>query len=319
MTARLILPADAPRDEWLQARRAGVTASEIAAILGISPFDSAFNLYWKKTGVLPEDYDDERLSLGRHLEPWIAERFAGEHPEFAMQAPVGLWRSLDRGWQMATPDGLIYDPHPSGMVAEARAGAPVAVWEGKTSATYEEWGEDDTGEVPAYIAAQVQWQMDVMGVTTAYVSCLFLATQKIRHYTLTRDDTDITLMRARGLEFWQRVQSEDPPELDSHDATLAALKHLYPDVEGGEEAQVPEDLATRYRTACDAVKRAQERKTGVENEIRAAMGNAKYAIDPTGAKVATRSTYTVAEHIRRASHVDKLTPARTSKKKEATA
>jgi putative phage-type endonuclease len=315
MTARLVLPADAPRDEWLEARRAGVTASEIAALLGISPYESPFDLYWKKTGEIPEDYDNDRLSLGRHLEPWLAERFAASHPELVLQAPVGLWCSLERPWQLVTPDGLVYDPNPSGMVAETRAGAPLAVWEGKTSGTYEEWGETGTNEVPPYIAAQVLYQMDAIGVDVGYVSCLFLSTQQIRTYRLAWDQDDVNLMRARAAEFWQQVQDGRPPEIDGHTATTLALKRLYPDVDEAEEAQVPDDLATRYRTACTAVKQAEARKAGVENEIRAAMGNAKRAITHDGQKVATRSVYERKGYEVKPARIDALKPA-TSKKKE---
>ncbi|MBO0875327.1 MAG: YqaJ viral recombinase family protein [Pseudonocardia sp.] len=58
--------------EWFAARRQGVTASEIAAILGLSPWDSAFAIYHRKMGVLDNQPDSDVLSLGRRLEPWIA-------------------------------------------------------------------------------------------------------------------------------------------------------------------------------------------------------------------------------------------------------
>ena len=133
MPGRLILtPAAAvDRATWLAARRQGVTASEIAAVLGISPFTSAFNLFYVKAGVIDEEYDDDRLSLGRHLEPWVAERFAAAHPEFTVRAPGGLWANAVRTWQLATPDAVLYD----GAGSE-----PVGVAEFKTSATYDESG-----------------------------------------------------------------------------------------------------------------------------------------------------------------------------------
>jgi putative phage-type endonuclease len=315
MTARLILPAGAPRDEWLAARRQGVTASEIAALLGISPYQSPFNLYWVKTGQITEDFDNERLSLGRHMEPWIAERFTDEHPDLHLTAPAGLWGSVERLQQLATPDGLVYDSREVEYGRDEQD-APLSVWEGKTSGTYEGWGDDGTDEIPAYIAAQVQWQMDVLGVDHAYVSCFFLLTQKTRTYVIAYDQADVELMRTRALEFWGRVQDGNPPEIDGHTATTLALKRLYPDADDAEEAQVPADLATRYRTACDAVKRADERKAGVENEIRAAMGNAKRAVTQDGQKVATRSVYDRKPYSVGPARIDALKPA-TSKKKDA--
>lgn len=310
MTARLILPANAPRDEWLAARRQGVTASEVAALLGISPFESPFDLYWKKTGQIPEDFDTDRLELGRILEPYVASRFRAANPDLHLVNPAGLWGSVERPLQLATPDGLLYDSELG--VSED----PVAVWEGKTSGTYEGWGDTGTDEVPAYIAAQVLYQMDVIGCRVGYVSCLFLSTQQIRTYVLACDEADVELMRARAAEFWQRIQDGNPPEIDGHTATKLALKRLYPDADEAEKAEVPEDLATRYRTACDAVKRANERKDGIENEIRAAMGAAKYAIDPDGTKVATRSIYDRKPYSVGPSRIDALKPATSKKTKE---
>lgn len=310
MTARLILPAGAPRDEWLAARRQGVTASEIAALLGISPFESPFDLYWKKTGQIPEDYDDERLSLGRHMEPWIAERFAVAHPDLHLTAPAGLWGSEDRAWQLATPDGLVCEDAGFGAL-------PVAVWEGKTSGTYDGWGEDGTDEVPAYIAAQAQWQMDVLDVTTAYVACFFLATQKIRTYQLTWDQDDIDLMRARAIEFWQRIQDGNPPDIDGHTATTLALKRLYPDTSEGDTATIPADVAENYRQAKAALKAAEQAADEAENALRAAMRDAQYADDPAGKRIASRSIYNRKPYTVGPARIDRLNPSRTSKKEAA--
>jgi predicted phage-related endonuclease len=40
--------------EWRAARRLGVTATDIVTVLGLSRWDSAYALYWRKTGVTPE-------------------------------------------------------------------------------------------------------------------------------------------------------------------------------------------------------------------------------------------------------------------------
>lgn len=314
MTGRLILSpaAAADRPTWLAARRQGVTASEIAAVLGISPFTSAFNLYWLKRGVVDESYDDERLSLGRYLEPWIAERFAAEHAEFTVQAPGGLWASRERSWQLATPDAVLYD-------AECRCGAvgdvvcscvpeiePVGVAEFKTSETYDEWGEDGTDDVPAYIAAQVRQQIDVLDVPVGYVRCFFLHTQKTREYVIRPDADDVALIRARGLAFWQRVQAGRPPALDGHRSTTAALKALHPDVDADERATVPKTVAAEYRAAKRAQERAKARVAAAENKLRRYLGGAKTAVDPDGRRVCTRSVYPRKPYTVGAAVVDRL-------------
>ncbi|MDG4792204.1 YqaJ viral recombinase family protein, partial [Micromonospora sp. WMMD1102] len=109
MTAVELLPAaeatpDNPR--WHELRRAGVTASEVAALVGISPWDSAFSLYHRKANGW-EVEDNEDLSNGRRCEPVIAEWWADTHPD-AVVCPAGLYASQARPWQLATPDRLVH-------------------------------------------------------------------------------------------------------------------------------------------------------------------------------------------------------------------
>jgi hypothetical protein len=75
MTAvELLPPAEAVHgnERWYELRRAGVTASEIAALMGISPYESPFNLYWSKVNDWRWD-GNEYTSAGRHLEDAIAD------------------------------------------------------------------------------------------------------------------------------------------------------------------------------------------------------------------------------------------------------
>jgi putative phage-type endonuclease len=314
VSARLILPPGADEEEWKAERRKGVTASEIAAVLGISPFDSSFNLYFKKRGELDEDFDDDRLALGRALEPYVASRFARDNPDLHLTNPAGLWASAERTWQLATPDGLVHDGPPAGDVFEI---APLAVWEGKSSGTYEEWGEEGSDDIPAYIAAQVLWQMDVIGTELGFVTCFFLSTQRHRTYEITYDEQDIALMRKRGLAFHRAVLAGDVPEIDSHSATAAALRALYPDVDEDETAVVADDLAEHYRRAKASAKAAANEAGLAENRLRAAMGEAKYAVDPHGDKVATRSVYPRKGYTVGPARIDALKPAATKKGKPA--
>jgi predicted phage-related endonuclease len=364
MSARLILGPEAPREAWLAARLPGVTASEIAAVLGISPFESPFSLHWRKRGQLGEIEDTDSMSLGRHLEPWIADRFEADHPELTLTL-AGLYASTDRPWQMATPDRLVF---PASDVVEAeiacchlhRSGDPVVygamapccdtndcgpccedcptcptlnkpeppltLWEGKTSATYDGWGDDGTDDIPAYYRAQVLWQLDVFDLPYGYLSCLFLHTKKTRHYLIERDPADIAYMREQAQAFLAGVKAGEVPPIDGHKATMGALKELHPKL-ADREQEIDVVLQSAYEQACDAASEAKERKDLLTNAVRAAMGDAKHAVRD-GEKVATRSVYEQrhvdVERLRRdhpdaykaclkTTTVDKIIPARRSK------
>ena len=90
-----------------------------------------------------------------------------------------------------------------------------------------QWGEDGTDEIPVHYRCQVLWQMDVMGVDTAFVACLFIQPWKTRVYELTMDDAataDLKLMREEARDFLDRIDLRDPPDVDWRPATASALK-----------------------------------------------------------------------------------------------
>lgn len=323
MTAKLLIPPTASYEEWKAKRaelsRTAVTASEIATVLGISPWGSPFNLFHLKRGTITSDYDDDVLSLGRHLEPWIADRWAADHPGIEMSLG-GLFASVERPWQMATPDRLLDVPLANGMYGDG-------VLEIKTSGTYEGWGEDGTDQIPPYYRAQVLWQIDTLGLEVGHVTCLFLSSRQRRDYVIDYDETDVKLMRDAATEFLALVEQGVAPDVDHTPATAQALKQLYPLDAEAEDAEIPADLAKDWRFAKASLDDAQENYDLLTSKLRAAMGSSKRAV-VDGRKVATRSVYEKSgvqikrlraefpdayEACRTTSTVDKLTPARAKK------
>jgi putative phage-type endonuclease len=314
MTAvELLPPGTGPHDErWHELRRAGVTASEIAVVMGISPYESPFSLYWQKVN----DWrwgGNEYTSVGSHLEDAIADWWmAGRDPLENLQAQwAGLYAHSDRPWQLATPDRLLYlscaacggrglygpdDPDYTLACRECDlagyVGEPIALLECKWVAqSWDDWGEEGTDDIPVYYRAQGLWQADVMGVDTVYFPVL--GPTGFRSYVVHRDERaeeDLRVMRGYALDFVRRLNENDPPDLDSHSATTGALKKLHPSLGEG-DVEVPVELAERYRVARADRKAADERVDQCENEIRAALGS-DFNRAVVGKKlVASRSIY----------------------------
>ncbi len=310
--ARLVLPGTASEAEWLEARRQGITASEISVVMGLSSFSSPFKLYHQKTGQLGADEQGDRLRLGHVLEPYIADRFAERCPEFIA---VGDGRKLfahpGRPWQMATPDRMLFESG-AGYIGD-RA---LAVLEAKSWGTFDGWGPDGSDEIPVHIRCQVLWQMDVMDVTTGYVACVFLPGAQLRVYELTMDDQareDLRIMRAEAAMFLARIDAGNAPDVDWRPSTTDALKRLHPSVEEG-GMYIGKALTRQYRAACRRYKEAEQRKKLCENRIRERLGKFNRAlVDASEEVVATRQVYDVRAHQRKASTVDKIVPARQPK------
>jgi len=294
----VLIPA-ATEAEWLAARTKGVTASEIAIVMGLAPDDwgSPFGLYHQKLGDLPAADDTLSLRVGRHFESLVCDLFAERHPEFTLTGDGRtLYAHPDRPWQMATPDRLVSETWsvPAGtdeLVREVTA--PVATFDAKTSATYEGWGDDGSDEMPVYYRCQKLWQMDVEGVTTGYLACLFMHSRTLRVYELHMDadaEHDLKLMREEAELFRSRIERRDEPEVDWRSATTDALKTLNPGLEQRDIA-VGAQLAKSYRAAQRRYKEAEQRKELMTNRILQAIGTGRRALDPAGRPVATRSVY----------------------------
>ena len=74
----LVDTADLPEDEWLEYRRRGIGGSDAAAILGVSPFATARDLYYDKLKVVSyEDGESNWVAkkVGHLLEDLVAEIF----------------------------------------------------------------------------------------------------------------------------------------------------------------------------------------------------------------------------------------------------
>jgi len=300
------LSPDVDRDAWLAARRKGIGASEIAAVLGISPWESPFSLYWRK--VNGWDFGaSAAMEWGNRLEPAIAAKFADNHPEFEI-GPGELEANPIYPWMLATPDRYVWD---IGRKTLNISG----LLEMKTAHSADGWGEDGTADIPVYYRAQAQWQMAVVDVEWVVVAVL-IGGSDYREYPILRDRRDINVMVEAGRRFMNRIEAGDPPPLDDHHATLAAVKRLHPDLDDT-EAEVNERVAANYLRACRAYKTAEKAKARYEILLRDQMGRAKRAVTPAGRKVATRTVSEVAEStvLKAAHRRDYLTPAKPPKEK----
>jgi len=286
-----VLIETATEAEWLAARRKGVTASEIACVMGIAPaeWDSPYSLYHRKLGNLPPKEDSDAMERGRILEPYIADRFQASHPDLYVTGDGrGLWRHGERPWQLATPDRLVHDRYPVSY-------DPLAVLEAKTDAGGDDdWGDEGTDQIPVHYRCQVLWQMDVLGVARAYVPMLPMRSWKLRVYELELDDqarADLRLMRSEARDFLACIERRIEPDVDWRPQTTAALKHLNPGIEQ-RDVTVRRQLAVSYRAAVRRAAEAGQRKELMTNRMLAAIGTGRRAIEAdTGELVATRSVY----------------------------
>src|SRR5690606_29202656 len=67
-----------PREEWLAERRKAIGASDVAAVLGVSPWATPWEVWAEKTGRLEPWSGNAATDLGTRLEPVIMDMAEAE-------------------------------------------------------------------------------------------------------------------------------------------------------------------------------------------------------------------------------------------------
>ena len=102
----------------------------------------------------------------------------------------------------------------------------------------------------------------------------------------------IDKMTTAELEFWDRVQREDPPPADDKESSAKALAILYP-TSSGESIALPAnpffELADDLEEAQARIRLSEAQKRGFENKVKRFMGEAEFGILPDGSSFTWKS------------------------------
>lgn len=265
------LKHDSPK--WHEARRSRLGGSEIAAVLGLSPWTSPFSLWHVKAGLVEPDGPNRYTEWGQRLEPVVAAKFCEEHPELARHFSQGnAYVSSERPWQAASPDVLL---HGATCAHYETFCKNTTFCEVKTAARSDAWYDG----VPVYYRTQVLWTMDVLGVDRAYLAAL-VGGSDYREYTFELDDdaeADLKVMRQAGEEFMASLAAGTPPDIDDSYGTYQTLRRLHPDIELDTEVEVSRDMAEAFIAANQAEQEVKRQQQKVRNDIARQMLHAQYA------------------------------------------
>lgn len=250
--------------EWLQT----MSASKVAAALGLSPYESPFSLWHRMAGKLIDQQPPEpQLLRGHYLEDGVRRWFCDQHPDWQLLLADTSYAHPDNPVYTAAPDGLLLLPD-----GELRG------YEGKTAADDDEWGTPGSDEIPAGYRAQVLWQMHVVGTRVTHIACLS-AYLDFREYVVHYDPAEAAYIVSKAQEFLDTLPgqpAEQRPAIDSHGATYEALRRLHPLIDGTDVELDPE-TAQQYCHARHALKAAEAAETYAKSLVIDELGLAKRA------------------------------------------
>jgi putative phage-type endonuclease len=157
-------------EEWLAAKRTLITSTDIAAILGLSPYMSEGDVARHKQGAPDPEIDDaqaRRMRLGLAMEDIVAAEDEAEHG-FKLRHVRRMIISDDLPWAGTSLDF-------------ERIGQRTIVEIKTTSAR--DWGDG----LPERVEAQVRWQMGIAGYPDAHIAVLRYGSQ-LECYDLKHDE-----------------------------------------------------------------------------------------------------------------------------------
>lgn len=285
----LVLPASEyarNRGKWLAARRSGLGASEVAAVLGLSPWSTPYKVWAEKVATVPPvEKSTEPIEWGHAAESMIARRVGVRHPELGRVEPSpGLLAHDEVPIVLATLDRLLV-PRRS-----PRGSAPTAPLEIKNIGLpmwRHAWVD---GFPPVYYVIQVQVQLAVTGLPYGYLAVLVGGQMMPEPILIERDDAVIAALLVYAAEWWERhVIGGERPALTLADRDI--LTSLYPgDANLDPLAADPETLAA-FAKYVDARRRRDEAVDDMDATgflVKQALGDHTALTDPdTGAVLAT--------------------------------
>ena len=266
--------------EWHEWRSKGLGGSDVAAVLGLSPWSSPYSLWAEKVGLVPRDPStSEAQEAGKMLEVALTPWFEARHPDMRVTGQQQQCEHPEKPWMRCTIDGKVHEAITrADYLIAVRAGMappPLGVAEWKvTQDTAESWAE----QVPDYYACQATWNMLVTGTDRCWFGVLHTAfgRLKFRTYEFVLHEGDARFVAERCERFWmEHVVTGEPPAVDAHEATHDALNAQWPDAAKNSMDATDELLALvaerdQWVQTQDA---AEEQVERLSNRIREAMGD----------------------------------------------
>lgn len=268
MNANILVETEGlSHDEWLKWRRQGIGGSDVAAILGISSWNSAIDIWLDKTGQKQgtEETTNEAMEWGTILEPVIRTHFANTTGKPVSEVHAIL-QHPQYPFMLADLDGVTIDDNGDPSILEIKT-----VSEYKRS----EWEQG----VPVYYQTQVQHYLAVTGLSLAYVAAL-IGGNSFRTYKVEADPDIQRMLISLEKDFWGKVERRIRPAIDGSDTSAKFLDSLY---SGGdtEELVLPSEAETwidEYMKSTEEEDEAKTKKQEAVNHLKELMADHETAV-----------------------------------------
>jgi len=255
-TARLLGVFESGSPEWHALRSQGVGGSQVGAILGLNPWESAFSMWARQLGLIADRESSLAMRAGNFFENPVKQFWLAENPGWVLYE-TGTWQSKELEWCHANPDGILVDEN-----------GDLTLLEIKTS-------RYPLGEVPAHYRAQVLWYLWILGLKKAKLVA-WVSGSEFEEFDIVYDEFDVQVMVDAVKRWWACVENGEQPEWDGSTATYEIVRQLHPDIDADGVVDLGELGVALVNAQTDA-DAAQSLLTELKSRTLDFMGKAKTA------------------------------------------
>lgn len=244
---------NATREEWLKVRKLGLGGSDMAAVLGLSPWRSPIDVWLDKTSDTVEEKESEPMYWGNVLEEVVAQEFA-KRSGYKVRNNNFTLQSEPYPYLLANIDREIV-----GLDAGLEC---------KTANAFKanEWDGDN---VPDAYYIQCQHYMAVTGKSSWWIAAL-IGGNTFVYKEIKRNEEVIKAIIDTGAAFWELVESKTMPALDDTKQCENALKKLY-QKSNGQSVELPANYGNMiidYLEIKNQLSELETKKRGIENVMK---------------------------------------------------
>lgn len=252
--------------EQLAIRKTGIGASEIAAVVGESPWESPLDVWARKVGLVEPEEETMATLLGHRLEEVVAELYAERHGGKITKGHT--MRHPKISFALATPDRIVHRDADRHLLEIKTVGQRQAY----------RWGPEGTLEIPIEYLLQTQWQMLVDGARKVHLAALLLGDRDLRVYEIPFVPQLAVELVESGRIFWEEyVLAGVEPPVDGCTKAVEYFRRRYPEARGPMlRAETPEVLGAleMLRVARAQAKAAAAAEEEAKARVQAIIGEA---------------------------------------------
>lgn len=271
------------REEFLKGRRTGIGGSDVAAILGLSKYRTALQVYQEKVGDLVSDDSDkmdQRRRAGQVFQRAIIETYCEDTGSEIVAYEPELVRHPEYPFLIANLDAVVKNAEGDEWNVDAKN----VHWK-----LVRDWGEEGSDRLPDDAFYQGHHYDFVTGRFKTDFAVLMGGEFPPRQYTVAADRDEAgnvhhelyELLLDDLIRFWHHVKTQNPPPPDfAHKTTVELMKRMYPEVDVRKEITISApcaELAERYWLLGQIEKAAGDRRDAIKAELLFALGDAAVA------------------------------------------